>query len=210
MSNLTLFFDFDGVIMDSMPVRTDGFRKVLVDYPEHLVDRLVQYHLENGGLSRYHKFRYFFEELLGEDLSDDDLQNLCGRFSVIMKESLINPDLLIRETVDFIEQHHEEFPMYVVSGSDEKELNYLCKAMGIDRFFREIKGSPVPKKENLKNLIDQYKPERSIMIGDSINDFEAAQFVSIPFYGYNSDELMNKGKYYIRNFNDLYTHLMNG
>lgn len=55
-----IFWDFDGVIMDSMKVRDEGFKIVLKDYPSDQVEKLMEFHRNNGGLSRYVKFRYFF------------------------------------------------------------------------------------------------------------------------------------------------------
>ena len=65
MKNLkTIFWDFDGVILNSNNIRTKGFRKVLSLYPKTKVDELINFHIANGGLSRYFKFRYFYEEIL--------------------------------------------------------------------------------------------------------------------------------------------------
>jgi beta-phosphoglucomutase-like phosphatase (HAD superfamily) len=47
-----LLWDFDGVMMDSMPVRELGFRQVLERFPKDQVDELLQFHRKNGGWSR--------------------------------------------------------------------------------------------------------------------------------------------------------------
>ena len=56
-----IFWDFDGVILNSNKVRDSGFEIVLKDFPKNQVELLLNYHRQNGGLSRYVKFRYFFE-----------------------------------------------------------------------------------------------------------------------------------------------------
>ena len=65
-------FDFDGVIIDSMPIREDGFRLIFKDFDTYLVDKLIDYHNQNGGLSRYAKIKYFFEVVLGKTISEND------------------------------------------------------------------------------------------------------------------------------------------
>lgn len=35
-----ILFDFDGVILDSMPIRSYGFREILKDYDGNLVNRI--------------------------------------------------------------------------------------------------------------------------------------------------------------------------
>lgn len=59
----TIFWDFDGVLMNSNAVRDKGFELVLADYPKDQVKQLMDFHQANGGLSRYVKFRYFFENI---------------------------------------------------------------------------------------------------------------------------------------------------
>lgn len=76
-----IFWDFDGVLMDSMPVRNKGFELVLKDYPEEQVQELMAFHLKNGGLSRYVKFRYFFEEIRKETISEDEVSIWASKFS---------------------------------------------------------------------------------------------------------------------------------
>ena len=61
----TIFWDFDGVILDSMPIRDFGFAKIFEEFDKELVDKLLEYHTLNGGLSRYVKIRYFYNTLLG-------------------------------------------------------------------------------------------------------------------------------------------------
>ena len=65
-----ILWDFDGVLMNSNSVRDLGFEKVLAGYPVEEVKSLMKYHQANGGLSRYVKFRYFFEEIRKENVSD--------------------------------------------------------------------------------------------------------------------------------------------
>ncbi|RYZ49133.1 MAG: HAD family hydrolase, partial [Sphingobacteriales bacterium] len=120
-----VFWDFDGVIMDSMPVRDLGFVEVLKHYPAEQVDQLLDYHRKNGGLSRYHKFKYFYETIRGEECTDKMVADLSASFSVIMKQLLVNKELLITETVDFIKQLQGKVSQIVVSGSDQTELRYL-------------------------------------------------------------------------------------
>ena len=38
------FWDFDGVILDSMLIRDTGFREVLKGYPLGEVDKLMEFH----------------------------------------------------------------------------------------------------------------------------------------------------------------------
>jgi phosphoglycolate phosphatase-like HAD superfamily hydrolase len=201
--NKVFFWDFDGVLLNSNAVRDRGFIEVLKDYPESEVQQLLEFHQRNGGLSRYVKFRYFFEEVRGESISEEQVKEWAQRFSFIMKKLLVNPELLIEESVAFVEKHHANFPMHIVSGSDGNELRYLCDRLNIARYFVSIHGSPTPKKQLVRDVLNSYQYPKSdcLLIGDSINDYEAAEYNGISFYGYNNPTL--KSKNYINAFNDF-------
>jgi beta-phosphoglucomutase-like phosphatase (HAD superfamily) len=59
----SIFWDFDGVILNSDKVRTDGFRHIFENYSKQEVDKLIDYHTINGGLSRYDKIEYFSQKI---------------------------------------------------------------------------------------------------------------------------------------------------
>jgi phosphoglycolate phosphatase-like HAD superfamily hydrolase len=199
-----IFWDFDGVIMDSMPVRNKGFKLVLRDFPKHQVDLLIDFHLKNGGLSRYVKFRHFFENIRNETISEKEVQEWANRFSFVMRKELIRSDLLIKDSLNFIKKNNKKYRMHIVSGSDGQELNFLCKSLYISQFFVSIFGSPTPKKELVKSLLNEHKypSESCILIGDSINDYEAAIENSIEFAGYNNPNLKTLESMYISEFSE--------
>lgn len=194
-----ILWDFDGVIMDSMPVRDKGFEIVLSDYPKDQVAMLMQFHRKNGGLSRYVKLRYFFEEIRNEIVTDEAISKLAGAFSQIMRNELVNASLLITESLTFINENYQKFAMHVVSGSDENELKFLCEKLGLTRFFKSVHGSPVPKPELVKHVIAQnnYINDQVLLIGDSVNDYDAAEQSAINFMGYNNTSLRGLGIGYI-------------
>ena len=120
-----ILFDFDGVIIDSMPIREAGFRLIFQDFDQYLVDKLIDYHNQNGGLSRYAKIKYFFEVVLGKTISENDILKFAHKFSLIMREKLTNKKYLINDTLDFLKENHDRFNLHIVSGSDENELRFF-------------------------------------------------------------------------------------
>jgi HAD superfamily hydrolase (TIGR01549 family) len=200
-----ILFDFDGVILDSMPVRDFGFREIFKEFDKELVEKLIEYNNLNGGLSRYVKIRYFYEELLGEYISEEKVQELAQKFSEIMRKELANKKYMIEETVKFIEDNYKKYNLHIVSGSDGNELRYLCKELEIDKFFLSIDGSPTPKNNLVSNVLvkNNYLVNETILIGDSINDYEAAKVNNIDFYGYNNVSLISVSKKYLKNYKGL-------
>ena len=186
-----VFWDYDGVIMNSMSVRDLGFEKVLEQYPKDQIDTLLTYHRENGGLSRYHKFRYFFESIRNESITEEGVKELASDFSRIMKELLVDSSLLIQETVEFIKGNNSLEKQIVVSGSDQTELRYLTSSLDLYNSFNGVYGSPTPKNDLVTMLLilEQIDKSKACLIGDSINDKIAADKNGIKFFAYNNEEL---------------------
>jgi phosphoglycolate phosphatase-like HAD superfamily hydrolase len=189
-----IFWDFDGVILNSNAVRGKGFEEVLSGFPKEEVDKLLRFHRKNGGLSRYVKFRYFFEEIKGEEISEQKINDWASKFSDIMLSSLKDKSLLIPEINSFIQENYRNYEMHIVSGSDQSELRELCKSLEIGHFFKSIHGSPTPKNDLVRMIIDEhnYDPRTGILIGDSINDYEAAKVNDLHFQAFGNQELESK------------------
>src|SRR5690606_13357844 len=120
------------------------------------------------------------------------------RFSEIMLNLLVNKDLLIPETVSYVMEHHKNFNMHIVSGSDGEELRQICSGIGISQYFKSIEGSPTPKRKLVSEILlkENYDTKTCIMIGDSINDFDAANANSIGFYAFNNPSLLKYSNFY--------------
>jgi phosphoglycolate phosphatase-like HAD superfamily hydrolase len=193
-----ILWDFDGVIIDSNSVREFGFREVLKEFDPEEVEQLIHFHNANGGLSRYVKFRYFYEEILKRQISDSKVQELANSFSAIMVKSLPNPELLIEETVRFIQKMYSQGKqMHIVSGSDGNELRSLCSRLGLSKYFLSINGSPTPKTTLVKSIVENSNIAASqyCLIGDAVNDYDAAKANTITFFGFNNASLSNFGNY---------------
>jgi phosphoglycolate phosphatase-like HAD superfamily hydrolase len=204
-----IFFDFDGVILASHAVREEGFRDILSDFPASDVDVLIKYHKDNGGLSRYHKIDYFFENILQIPVSKEEKRSRAERFSCIMRKRMISPDLIIQEVVNFIKENHKKYPMHIISGSDQTELRYICREIKIDTYFLSIMGSPAPKIDLIhEELVNwRYKTQDVVYIGDAINDYNAASAQNIAFLGYNNRNLREVGSGYLNNFEEIKAYL---
>ncbi|MGL5936131.1 MAG: HAD family hydrolase, partial [Cetobacterium sp.] len=187
-----IFFDFDGVILDSMKVRDYGFRQIFKEFDKNNdIESFLKYHTLNGGLSRFHKIKYFFKTYCNEGINEEKVSELANKFSEIMRKELVNKKYLIKETVQFIKNNYKNYNFYIVSGSEQNELRFLCKELELEKYFKIILGSPIHKNDLVKTILDEekIKASESILIGDSINDYEAAQVNNMNFYGFNNQDL---------------------
>jgi len=200
-----ILFDFDGVILDSMPIRDYGFKKIFEYFDDALVSQLLNYHNENGGLSRYVKIKYFYNEILDKEILEEEIDDYASNFSKIMKKELVNKKYLIVDTLEFIKNNFKKYNLHIVSGSDERELQYLCKKLEIDVYFQSINGSPIEKNKLVKSVLldNEYLAKETILIGDSINDYVASEVNGIGFYGFNNTSLINISEQYLENYKRL-------
>lgn len=195
-----IIWDFDGVILDSMPIRDKGFETVLSAYPQNEVDQLMVYHKQNGGLPRYNKFRYFYETIRNEKVDETRINELAEEFKKIMLASLRNKAFLIDDSVRFIKENYQQYPMYIASGSEQNELRTICNDLELTHYFKDIKGSPTLKTELVKQILQHTNSTNAVLIGDSYNDYEAAAANNIAFMGYNNPSLRDVGENYIDSF----------
>ena len=200
-----ILFDFDGVIIDSMPIREAGFRLIFQDFDKYLVDKLIDYHNQNGGLSRYVKIDFFFNNILKKPIQKDQSFSYAKSFSDIMKKELVKREYLIIDSLFFIKRNYKKYNLHIVSGSDEVELQYLCNELGIATYFHSIHGSPTTKSMLVKKILldNNYDINETILIGDSINDLDASIDNGIKFYGYNNLDLRNLSDVYLQDYNGL-------
>ena len=189
----TILWDFDGVILDSMKIKGDGFIELFKEYDKRHLLELEKYHYDNGGVSRFEKIRYFYNKVLNKDILEKDILILADKFANIIKKKLNDKNNLIQETVVFIKMNYKNYNFHIVSGAEHIELNDLCKTFELIQYFISIDGSPTTKDLLIKDVINKYKYNKKemILIGDAMTDYNASEINNIKFYGYNNIELKN-------------------
>jgi phosphoglycolate phosphatase-like HAD superfamily hydrolase len=199
-----LLLDFDGVLIDSDPVKDAAFEYIFREYPNQFQD-FLPFHRENGGVSRYEKIRYFHEKLLGESIDEKKVNEVAQEFSDYVLEQLCQPRYLIEDSCSRLPIISKIIPIHIVSASDEIELKKICEAHKISPYFRSIHGSPGTKSEIVGRVFEQnsYSKKNTVLVGDSINDFLAAREHGIKFFGYNSSRLEAENCDYLSGFSEL-------
>ena len=203
-----IIFDFDGVLVESVDVKTRAFARMFRDEGVDVVKKVVDYHLMNGGLSRIHKFKYYYEEILKCPLSEDKLNELCNTFSQLVIDEVINSPY-VKGAREFLEKYHRAIDFYVASGTPEEELREIVRRRGMVEFFKDVFGSPRQKDEIARKIIEQngYDLNEVVFIGDSITDLMGANGSGIRFIGRVSDSgddtFAGKDVKAIKDLNDL-------
>lgn len=180
-----IIFDFDGVIVESGDIKTQAFAELYRTYDEHIVTEVVRYHRQNGGMSRYQKFRYFQQHLLSKPpLTAAEELVLDQRFSKLVIEAVIASQAVAgAETL--IQKAAARIPLFVASGTPENELRTIVERRGLSPYFTEVRGSPLPKQTLIADILNTYSliPERVLMIGDAMADYQGAILNGTAFLG---------------------------
>ncbi len=177
-----IIFDFDGVLAETNEIRIEGFRTLFSSYSLNEQNSIVSFASANGGLSRYVKIRHFFEVILSQPISEEQVNQLSAAYSAVVKDKIVAEDA-VKGSLEFLEKCLNHFDFAIISGSDELELRYVCVARGIAHFFKQILGSPSTKQENFLRLFDAtgWKRQHCLFVGDTRNDQIAANDVGVLF-----------------------------
>jgi phosphoglycolate phosphatase-like HAD superfamily hydrolase len=176
-------FDFDGVLVESVDVKTRAFAQLYEPHGPEVVARVVEYHLANGGLSRFEKFRFWHRNYLGKDLDPAAERALGDRFSRLVEDAVVECPW-VPGALEFLVNHHRAYRVYVASGTPQEEMNRIVSRRRIAHFFSSVFGSPASKAQILQRVIAcGFSPASVVMVGDSTNDFEGAREAGVRFIG---------------------------
>jgi len=205
-----LVFDFDGVLCDSVEVKTRAFADIYKSFGEEVVSKVITHHRGNGGMSRFKKFEYYHKHLLGEAISPSKVMNLSNEFSKNVKDKVINSAEIpgANNFLQYCIQRDKQCS--VNSATPQDEIREIVDAKGWARFFSIVLGSPSCKTDNLTEIIsfNQCRANQVLFFGDALSDFQAAKNAGVDFVGVGGgvrDALANDPQYFyhINNFLEI-------
>jgi phosphoglycolate phosphatase-like HAD superfamily hydrolase len=179
-----IVFDCDGVLLESVAVKTDAFRNLFLEHGMNAAERMVAYHLAHGGVSRFQKFAWFHREVLGRTITSDEERALNLRFNELCLSGVLAAPF-VPGIINFLEEWHQQLPLYVASGTPDEELKEIIAKRDLGRFFQGVHGTPPDKTELLAGIVERtgVNPGKTLMVGDSSTDLDAALSVGTWFYG---------------------------
>ena len=178
-----IILDFDGVILESVDVKTQAFRELFSFSSKH-VNEIVNFHIKNGGMSRFDKFRYFYKNILKEPLSDQQYIFLCNRFSELVFDGVLKSSF-VPGAESFLKHLSTKTYLFVASATPTSELTEIIRQRGLLDYFKVIYGAPKTKQECIKEILTNMNcpKDNAIFVGDALNDYKAAHETGIRFVG---------------------------
>ena len=170
-----VIFDVDGVIIESAEIKTRAFEILFSDYPDKLPE-IINYHQKNAGISRYPKFRYIYEKMLGQEFSAQEEAELGERYSqIVMKPTLEAP--FVPGAIEFLTHNKNHYCFFIASGTPDAELQNILTHRLLSQFFLEAHGTPKDKADIIEDILNRYSFQRKevVFIGDAESDRAAAE-----------------------------------
>ncbi|TGL60408.1 HAD family hydrolase [Leptospira jelokensis] len=176
-----IFWDFDGVIKESVEVKTNAYLALFPHAPKYILDKIKSHHLDYGGISRFEKIPLYME-WVGIQKIDQNLKQHIEKFADLVVEKVISSPW-IPGVEKYLKQKPLQQKFVMVTGTPQEEIQEILFELQIDKLFEHVFGAPTEKSEAIRWTLDQYKvkEQEAILIGDSKTDWLAANKTGIQF-----------------------------
>ena len=177
-----IIFDFDGVIAESVQIKTDAFARLYEDFGSEIVNKVVKHHVANGGMSRFEKIRLYHKSYLNKAITNKENEELANQFSELVVEKVIDSPY-VPGVFKYIQKCYEKYNLFISTGTPTNEMKQILIGRGIAEYFIEIHGSPERKSVHISKIMSKYNyhPDELIFYGDANTDIDAAEQANVPF-----------------------------
>lgn len=200
-------FDLDGVILESIDCKTIAFTDLYSQYGVNIQNKIIKHHLNNGGISRYEKIKFYHEKFLNIKLSNNEFNKLLNQFSHLVLKQVLNSEF-VEDVQNFLMKISKKFTLVLSTGTPTNEAIQILKHRKLDKFFLHIFGSPESKKNHMAKLFNDNNYQNKYFFGDAMTDYDAAIEFEMKFILRHHDKnnfMLNKSNIYkiIKNYKDL-------
>ena len=176
-----IFWDFDGVIKDSVAAKSLGYEKLFLPFGEEVVKLVNQHHEAHGGVSRYNKIPLYLD-WAGEPANPIQIQDFCHRFSNLVQQAVIDSPW-VPGVHKYLKSNHVRQDFILITATPQEEIEQILHTLELTSYFREMHGAPKTKSNVVKDALKRlhYSLDQALVIGDSETDFDAAKQNNVAF-----------------------------
>ncbi len=176
-----LFWDFDGVIKESVAVKTAAFERLFGPFGPALAARVREHHERNGGISRFEKIPLYLS-WAERSATPEEVQRYCALFSTAVRQAVID-SAWVPGVREYLQANYARQFFVMVTATPQSEIQEILSALGIAHCFRQVHGAPVRKLEAIALALEcsGCRRENALLIGDSEADHEAARAAGMDF-----------------------------
>lgn len=176
-----LFWDFDGVIKESVEIKSHAYVALFAQFGEKVVAQIRSHHEAHGGMSRFEKIPLYLS-WSGQSSDAAEVARYCLRFAHTVRERVIDSPW-VPGAREYLEQNHSRQCCVVLTATPQEEIEGILAVLQIASWFREVHGAPTPKAQAIAATLSrwQYPASKALVIGDSWSDYEAARGARVDF-----------------------------
>lgn len=176
-----LFWDFDGVIKESVNIKARAYAALFEPFGADLARRVRAHHERNGGLSRLEKIPLYLG-WAGVEPDAEVVRRYCEAFSVAVRDRVVGCEW-VPGAREYLAENHARQRCVLISATPQREMESILEALGITPWFREVHGAPHPKGAAVAAVLRRWAcpVDDALLIGDSCSDYEAARAAGVQF-----------------------------
>jgi len=180
-----VFFDFDGVIADSVDAKIMAFGELYREFGPEVRAAVMAYQRAVPGETRFDKIPKFHRELLGITLSPAEITHWCDRLSDIVLDEVVASPLLPDVPEILTGLRDQGVPAHIVSGTPHDELQVIVDRKGLRAFFASARGAPQKKHVIVEDILaaEGLARDRCLFVGDAMTDHDCARVCGLDFLG---------------------------
>jgi phosphoglycolate phosphatase-like HAD superfamily hydrolase len=181
---VAIIFDFDGVILDSTPLKSRAYLDLYPGAHPETLAALAQHERAHGGVTRRVKIAHYEKALFGRPGDAGSVETLARRYAELVFDAVM-ACRFVPGAKELLDKARGRIDMHLVSGTPLDELTVILERRGLAGYFRSVHGAPVMKPEAFARVMadNSYDPARTLAIGDSLTECEVARKLGIPFLG---------------------------
>lgn len=171
-------FDLDGTLWNALDAITESWVKTSVKYNAHIPtkDEVAS----ALGLNKFDLMNKLYPDMDAERqmIFFDEAAELCND---ILAES---GGILFDKLEDTLAELSKHFKLYIVSNCQDGYIEAFFKAHNLEKYFCDYEHPDnrcLSKGENIKAVLNRNNLIKSIFVGDTQGDADAAEYAGIPF-----------------------------
>ena len=180
-SQRLVFWDFDGVIKDSIMAKSIAFENLFAPYGAELAARVRRHHENHAGISRTEKIPIYLR-WAGEDHTPENSRLFCERFGKEVRSAVVKSPWVpgVRE---YLFNYFKDQKFVLVTATPHDEIMDIVSELELVQVFSRISGAPQRKDKVIREMLStlSISPCNALLIGDSATDLAAARLTGIGF-----------------------------